>query len=183
VPSGRREATTGLEVRNHVSSHAENVVNFRFYIEGQKGPNKGHPRTTCRCRVATEDGRLAASNIRPPQPMNGPNRNAVETATTGIIEAHGPVSGVRRTDLESTVRNWDRISRLRTLVSDYESRKGKGVGSRILHCHISYYRLPTHFLTPRDPWRGKTWSSTFRAGPRRSRAEVHVVDTRKVKQW
>ena len=37
---------------------------------------------------------------------------------------------------------------------------------------------------PREiAWCGKTWSSTSSAGPRRSRAEVHLVNIGGVKQW
>src|ERR1700722_8384430 len=42
--------------------------------------------------VAVKKGQLAASHVRPPQPVDGSNRDAVEAETGGVVEEHGRAS-------------------------------------------------------------------------------------------
>src|SRR5665213_1419711 len=42
--------------------------------------------------VAVEKGWVAAGQVRPPQPVDGSNRDAVEAETGGVVKEHGRAS-------------------------------------------------------------------------------------------
>jgi hypothetical protein len=92
---------------------------------GQAGGQVGGEERLAGAGVAVEEGQLAAGQVRPPEPVDGSNRDAVQAETGGVVEGHGRSSacgGDRAT--KCIMPDGDRSRGLWMSVGDYETKKG-----------------------------------------------------------
>ena len=108
-PEGVVEAVLGVEEEDVGLLAAPGAVG-RPSAAGEAGGQVGGEKRLAGAGVAVQQGKLAASQIRPPEPADGPNRHAVETETVGIVKRHGRHSnyGTRKPQVYHAERGYVR---------------------------------------------------------------------------
>jgi hypothetical protein len=94
-PEGVVEGVLGVEEEDVGLAAAPGPVGHPS-AAGQAGGQVGGEERLAGAGVAVEKGQLAAGQVRPPQPVDGSNRDAVQAETGGVVEEHGRSSGAAR---------------------------------------------------------------------------------------